>query len=258
MKLRSLVFLVLTLVAAAFTIRAAAQSTATGVKATARDYTLPNPLVSAAGLEVTTAREWREQRRAEVLELFRTHVHGRAPGRPEGLTFKVVEEDRLALNGQATRREVDISFPGPRGTFTFRLLIFRPNSAGKPVPVFLLLNHRRDMHKQVNTPLFPVDQIIARGYAAAGIALGQLSPDDAKTYREGVIGFFDGPEERTPDAWRTIAAWAWGGQRAMDYFETDKNLDSKRVAVLGHSRAGKTALWCGAGDERFALTISNF
>ena len=218
---------------------------------------LPDPLVSAAGVKVTTARQWQDQRRAEVLELFREHVYGRSPGRPEGLSFKVVEEDPLALKGTATRREVDIAFPGPRGTFTFRLVIYLPNPAKKPVPVFLLLNHRCNVSGQVNNPFFPVDQIIARGYAAAGITLSQLSPDKADTYRDGVLGFIDGPEERSPDAWRTIAAWAWGGSRAMDYFETDKQIDSKRVAVLGHSRGGKTALWCGAEDERFALTISN-
>jgi len=221
-----------------------------GIEAPARNYTLPDPLVSANGAKVKTAREWQDQRRAEVLELFRKHVYGRSPGRPKGLRFTVVEEDPLALNGKATRREVDIAFPGPRGTFAFRLLIYLPNPAKKTVPVFLLLNHRGDVHAQVNQPFFPVDQIIARGYAAAGITLGELSPDNANTYRDGVLGFFDGPEERSPDAWRTIAAWAWGGSRAMDYFETDKNIDAKRVAVLGHSRGGKTALWCGAGDNR--------
>ncbi len=229
-----------------------------GVKApSARNYTLPDPLVSANGVKVNTAREWQGRRRAEVLELFREQVYGRSPGRPKGVTFKVIEEDPRALNGTATRREVDIAIPGPRGTFTFRLLIYLPNPAKNPVPVFLLLNHRGDVHTQVNQPFFPVDRIIARGYAAAGITLGQLSPDNANTYRDGVLRFFDGPEERSPDAWRTIAAWAWGGQRAMDYFETDKHIDAKRVAVVGHSRGGKTALWCGAQDERFALTISN-
>jgi len=227
------------------------------IRRSAGMISLPDPLVSAAGVKVTTARQWQDQRRAEVLELFREHVYGRSPGRPEGVKFTVVEEDPAALKGTATRREVDISFPGPRGTFTFRLVIYLPNPAKKPVPVFLLLNHRGNVSAQVNNPFFPVDQIIARGYAAAGITLGQLSPDKAGTYRDGVLGFLDGPEERSPDAWRTIAAWAWGGSRAMDYFETDKQIDSKRVAVAGHSRGGKTALWCGAEDERFALTISN-
>lgn len=225
--------------------------------AAADPATLPNPLLSAAGANVTHASEWRNQRRAEVLELFRTSVYGHAPGRPPGLMFRTVEEDKHAMSGRATRREVDISFPGPRGRFSFRLLLYVPNAAPRPVPVFLLLNNRGDVHDQVNRPFFPVDLILARGYAAAGISLGQISPDDGARYRDGVIGFIDGTKERAPDAWRTIAAWAWGGQRAMDYFETDPELDAQRVAVVGHSRGGKTALWCGAQDERFALTISN-
>ena len=251
-------FVVLLLVTAAVTTRAAPQDAAAGVKVPpVRSYTLPDPLVSASGVAVKTAGQWRDQRRAEVLELFREHVYGHSPGRPEGLRFKVVKEDPLALNGKATRREVDIAVPGPRGTFTFRLVIYLPKQAKRPVPVFLLLNHRGQVDTQVNLPFFPVDQIIARGYAAAGITLGQLSPDQADTYRDGIVGFVDGPEERSPAAWRTIAAWAWGGQRAMDYFEIDKDIDATRVAVVGHSRGGKSALWCGAEDERFALTIGN-
>jgi hypothetical protein len=217
---------------------------------------MPDPLTGADGRKVT-ARQWRNQRRAEVLELFRAHVYGRSPAKPSGLEFRVVEQDAHALNGKARRREVDISLPGPRGSFKFRLTLFIPASASKPVPVFLLLNHRGTVESQINLPFFPVDAILARGYGAAGITLGQLSPDKADAYRNGVIGFLDGPEERSPDAWRTIAAWAWGGQRAMDYLETDKDVDPRRVAVVGHSRGGKTSLWCGAQDERFALTVSS-
>ena len=218
---------------------------------------LPDPLVFADGSRVTTAEQWRDRRRGEILELFRKHVYGYAPGRPKDLRFQVVEEDRAALDGKATKREVDITVGGEKGEFKFRLLAYIPNKAEKPVPAFLLLNHRGDIHQQVNLPFFPVTQIVERGYAAVGISLGELSPDNKQRYREGILGFYDGPEEKSPDSWRTIGAWAWGGHRAMDYLETDKDIDPQRVAVIGHSRGGKTALWCGAQDERFALTISN-
>ncbi len=221
-----------------------------------RNYALPDPLKSAKGAKVTAA-DWRRHRREEVLELFRKHVYGHSPGRPEGMRFKVVEEEPSALGGKAKRREVDVAIPNSRGRFTFRLTIYLPRSSPKPVPLFLLLNHRGTVASQVNNPFFPVDQILARGYSAAGITLSQIAPDNAGTYRQGIIGFYDGTEERSPDAWRTIAAWAWSGHRAMDYFETDQEIDAKRIAVVGHSRGGKTALWCGAEDTRFALTISN-
>ncbi|MBC7928850.1 MAG: acetylxylan esterase [Bryobacteraceae bacterium] len=219
-------------------------------------YTLPDPLKTADGTSVT-AEGWRKYRRAQVLALFEKHVYGRSPARPKQMRFKVVEEDREALAGKATRREVDI-IVGDRGKpFTFRLTLYLPKSASKPVPVFLLLNHRGTVSSQVGNPFFPVEQIVSRGYGAAGITAGQLAPDNARTYRDGVIGFYDGAAEASPDSWKTIAAWAWGGQRAMDYLQTDKDVDSRRIAVVGHSRGGKAALWCGAQDLRFALTISN-
>jgi hypothetical protein len=205
-----------------------------------RTYTLPDPLRTASGAKVTLA-EWKSTRRAEILDLFRKHVYGRSPARPRDLRFKVAEQDTAALGGKATRREVDITIANAGREFTFRLTMYLPNAAKKPVPVFLLLNHRGTVASQVNLPFFPVDQILARGYAAAGISVLQLAPDNKTTWRNGILEFYDGPDERSTDAWRGIAAWAWGGQRAMDY----------------HSRGGKTALWCAAQDERFAMAVSS-
>jgi pimeloyl-ACP methyl ester carboxylesterase len=221
-----------------------------------RTYTLPDPLRTASGAKVTLA-EWKATRRAEILDLFRKHVYGRSPDRPRDLRFKVAEQDTAALGGKATRREVDITIGNAGRDFTFRLTLYLPNAAKKPVPVFLLLNHRGTVASQVNLPFFPVDQILARGYAAAGISVLQLAPDNKTTWRNGILNFYDGPDERSTDAWRGIAAWAWGGQRALDYLETDKDVDAKRVAVVGHSRGGKTALWCAAQDERFAMAVSS-
>src|SRR3954454_3973597 len=221
-----------------------------------RKYTLPDPLRSSSGGKVTLA-EWKSSRRAEILDLFRTHVYGRSPARPANERFKVAEEDKEALGGKATRREVDITIANAGREFTFRLTVFLPNAAKKPVPVFLLLNHRGTVASQVNLPFFPVDRILARGYGAAGVTLIQISPDNKESWRNGIINFYDGPDERSTDAWRTIAAWAWSGQRAMDYLETDKDVNARRVAVAGHSRGGKTALWCAAQDERFAMAVSS-
>src|SRR4051794_22245339 len=217
-----------------------------------RKYTLPDPLKTSSGAAVNLD-QWKSTRRAEILEMFRRNVYGRSPAKPRDLRFKVAEEDKGALGGKATRREVDIAIGNGGREFTLRLTIYLPNGAPRPLPVFLLLNHRGTVASQVNLPFFPVDQILTRGYAAAGVTLIQVSPDNAKTYRDGIIRFYDGPEEKSPAAWKTIAAWAWSGHRAMDYLETDKDIDAKRVAVVGHSRGGKTALWCAAQDERFAM-----
>lgn len=221
-----------------------------------RKYTLPDPLKNPSGGKVTLS-EWKKSRRAEILDLFREHVYGRSPNRPGDLRFKVAAEEKTALGGKATRRDVDITIGNAGREFTYRLTIWMPNGAPKPLPVFFLLNHRGTLASQINLPFFPVDRILARGYAAAGVTLIQVSPDNPKTYRDGIISFYDGPEEKAPNAWKTISAWAWSGQRAMDYFETDKDLDARRVAVVGHSRSGKTALWCAAQDERFAMAVSS-
>jgi dienelactone hydrolase len=221
-----------------------------------RKYTLPDPLKNASGGTVSLS-EWKSSRRGEILDLFRQHVYGRSPARPTSEHFKVAREDKAALGGKATRRDTDITIANAGREFTFRLTIFLPNAAKKPVPVFLLLNHRGTVDSQVNLPFFPVDQILARGYAAAGVTLITISPDNKDKWREGIINFYDGPDEKSTDAWRTIAAWAWSGQRAMDYLETDKDVNAKRVAVVGHSRGGKTALWCAAQDERFAMAVSS-
>jgi hypothetical protein len=221
---------------------------------------LPDPLTMANGDRVKSAAMWREKRRPELLELFRTHVYGRAPvGRPPTLQFQVRSATPGALDGKATRREVEISFSGPGGTMKFDLLLFVPTDAAKPVPAFLFICNRDvaniDPSRKVKSPFWPAETIVAGGYAAATFHNAQIDPDNHDGFKNGVHGIFD--RGRTGDSWGTIAAWAWGASRALDYLETDRDIDAKRVAVIGHSRGGKTALWAGAEDERFWFVISN-
>lgn len=248
-------------------------------------YTLPDPLVMEDGTRVTTAEMWRTKRRPEILELFRTHVYGRSPARPETLAFKVFDNEPKALGGKATRRQVTILFTGKEDGPKADLLLYLPNDAKKPVPAFLILNFNgnhavctdpaiklseswmrdgkgivknkaTDEARGVEASRFPVDRILARGYALATMYYGDIDPDFHDGFKNGVHPAFD-QGKRSPDSWGAIAAWAWGLSRALDYLETDKDIDARRVAVLGHSRLGKTALWAGAQDERFAIVISN-
>ena len=252
-------------------------------------YTLPDPVVMLDGSKVTDAETWQAKRRPEILELFRSQVYGKAPGRPENMTFKLFDLDRAALGGKATRKQVTVLFTGKEDGPSMHILLYLPNNLVKrPVPTFVLLNFSGNHAIHLDPAIrlskswmrggkgvvnnrateesrggdkssYPVEEILARGYSLATIYYGDIDPDFHDGFKNGVHAVFDPPLEgnRPPDAWGSIGAWAWGLSRAMDYFETDDDIDHKHVAVLGHSRLGKTALWAGAQDERFALVISN-
>ncbi len=224
-------------------------------------YTLPDPLTGSAG--TVRGRDQWPTRRTEILNLFRDNVYGRSPGKPEKLTFSTLEENARAMDGAAALRRVAIVSQQAGRTHRFELTLFLPNGRAGRVPVFLLINNRpatnTDPTRREKSGFWPAEQLIARGYGIAAIQYGQLAPDDKDHYREGAIAFFEGATSgaRPPEAWASIAAWAWGASRAMDYFETDGRIDAARVAVVGHSRGGKAALWAGAEDQRFALVVSN-
>ena len=213
-------------------------------------YTLPDPLVAADGSRVT-AETW-PLRRKEILELFREHVYGRAPvDEPENIAFKTLEEDPRDFDGRATRRLVEISFDTPHaGRFSFPVQLYLPNDATKPVPTVVLLQFRG-----LTDPAAPL--VIERGFALAILDRTGLAQDDKVRYREGVINAYSGGEPLAPNAWRSIAAWAWGASRVVDYLETEPAVDARQIGVAGHSRMGKTALWAGATDERFSSVLSN-
>jgi hypothetical protein len=220
------------------------------VEANVPSYTLPDPLVAANGTRVT--KEAWPARRAEILELFREHVYGRAPvDRPQNIAFKTLDEDPRDLDGRATRRLVEISFDTPHsGRFRFPVQLYLPNAAAKPLPVIVLLQFQGLTDKA--TPL-----IIDRGYGLAILDRTALAADDKNSYRDRLINAFSGTGPLAADAWRAISAWAWGASRVVDYLETEPAVDRSRVGVAGHSRMGKTALWAGANDERFATVLSN-
>lgn len=263
-------------------------------------YTLPDPLTFNDGRKVVRAEQWTEERRAEVLELFRDQVYGRSPGRPRGLRFEVREWDAGALEGKATRKQLTVWLTGRRDGPSMDLLVYVPNHRSGPAPVFLGLNFEGNQAVSKDPKIrlaqswvannekegrignrvteasrgseasrWAVERLVERGYALATVYYGDLEPDFAEGWNRGVRSVFpvDGRRravaakepirELAPDAWGAIGAWAWGLSRVMDYIETDSDLDPKRVAVMGHSRLGKTALWAGAEDQRFAIVISN-
>jgi hypothetical protein len=113
-----------------------------------------------------------------------------------------------------------------------------------------------DPTRAVKSERWPAEEVIARGYALASVYASDVDPDEP-SFENGVHEFYDAGLRAGPDTWGALAAWAWGASRGMDYLETDAHIDPRGVAVIGHSRGGKAALWAGASDERFVLTVSN-
>jgi hypothetical protein len=224
-------------------------------------YALPDVLKGKTR-QVSTQSQWRE-RRGEILELFRDTVYGRSPGRPQHLDFKVTEDNPQAMDGKATLRRVTIASRQGAQSHQFELILFLPNVRKDRAPVFLFINNRgianTDPTRAEKSGFWPAEQLIGRGYGIAAIQYNQLAPDNKDTYRNGVITLFEDGAGASRDAytWMAIAAWAWGASRAMDYLATDARVDPAHVAIVGHSRGGKAALWAGAEDERFAMVVSN-
>ncbi len=256
-------------------------------------YTLPDPLEMQSGAPVQDAEQWRDARRDEILDLFRSHVYGRNPENSGAIRFDVRSLDRSALDGRATRKEVTVHFAEDREYPSMEILIYVPNASERAAPAFLGLNFHGNhtVHtdpaialprgwvrrvegsaaqgnrateegRGTSAERWQVERVIEAGYALATIYCGDLVPDhsgglEASSAITAHVRDQEGRSERKPDAWGAIGAWAWGLSRALDYLESDPDIDASRVAVIGHSRLGKTALWAGAQDERFAVVISN-
>jgi len=255
-----------------------------------KDYVLPELLRLSDGTAVTDSAVWMEKRRPEIRTLFENEVYGRIPEQKIVAGVALSNLDRGALDGKAIRKEVVLSFENGGKRLDLNVLMYLPAKSDGPVPAFVGLNFygnhtihtdpgitvsrkwvdsersfsELDDRKIADTrgsraTHWPVERILRRGYALITMYYYDVDPDFDDGFQLGVHPLFyrAGQQRPDPDEWGSISAWAWGLSRIMDYLETDSDIDHTRVAVMGHSRLGKAALWAGAQDERFAIIISN-
>jgi hypothetical protein len=253
-------------------------------------YTLPPLLVGQDGSPVRTRKDWEQKWRPELLRLFATHVYGHTPAWSGQIRWKTLQENPQALGGKATRREIALYFTPDDAGPQARLLLYLPNQRRGRVPVFVGLNFNGNHAVEADPTItlnpnwmspwaenfivnnratersrgcearrWPADLVVGRGYALATLYYGDLDPDFDDGFQNGIHPLFYRAGQTRPDSaqWGSIGAWAWGLSRALDCLLADPAIDGKRVAVVGHSRLGKAALWAAAQDPRFGLVVSN-
>lgn len=231
-------------------------------------FTLPDPLVLVNGKPVRDRQTWIKQRRSEILRMYETGIYGRLPAKTPAVTWQVTETDAHARDGAAVMKTVTGTIGKGPDAPQITLTLYTPASATKPVPVILLVNFGGGptpppaaQGKGGGVPSDPpvAAEIISRGWGYATVGYQDIQPDRINTFTQGVIGVTlgAGQQQPAPDEWGTISAWAWGVSRMIDYLETDRSVNAGQVALFGHSRLGKTALWAMAKDERIAAAFSS-
>jgi len=223
-------------------------------------YTLPDVLKTSSNTEVKDKATWEKVRRPEIIKLFEDNIYGQMPKTYSSIKYSVTNENDTAMGGKAKLKEVLIEVMNNNKPVKINLVLFVPNNVKKPVPAFLLINNRgkenTDPTRVAKSEFWPAEMLIDSGYAIAAIHVADMAPDDKVKYVNGVLQLY--PEQLTADnGMKAIGAWAWGASRVMDYFEKDKDIDARKVAIVGHSRGGKASLWAAAQDQRFAICVSN-
>ncbi len=209
---------------------------------------LPDLLTFQNGERVTDADAWRK-RREEIKKILCEHEYGFLPPAPEALEAEIIEKNEKFCAGSVTLTKVLLKAKLPEGEFAFPIACAIPN--GKTSPAFVHINFRDN----VPDAYMPTEEICDNGYAVLSFCYKDVTTDDGD-FTNGLAGLLT-KGDRAPDSPGKIAMWAWAAMRVMDYAQTLPSIDKNNIAVVGHSRLGKTALLAGAMDERFACVISN-
>ncbi len=237
-------------------------------EAKASGYDLPDVLTTFDGQPVTEASTWIDVRRPELLKYIESEYFGRIPDMTPEVIWKVVSTDPVSLDGKAIEKKLAGHMGSPDGP-AIDVTLYTPADAEGPVPVLahLTFNFNRQRRRPAaqeapaDAPPRPGSPayLISHGYGYARINYSSIETDASGQPNVNIarkLALAPDQDYPAPDEWETIAAWAWGISRLVDYFETDPAIDAKRVAITGTSRLGKTVTWAGARDQRIALVIA--
>lgn len=251
-------------------------------------YKLPEVLVGMKGDKIESAKQWRNERRPEIIKLFQDNVYGEIPSAPKGIFFKEVSE-KYILDGKGRQKQIKLWFDQGREDICLNLLVYFPVKCEKPVPVFANMNFRgnytisfddeimfpegyvREYKEKEKPELFlesargsradkyPLQQIIESGFGLVTACYEDIMPDDYEWYEKSLERLQTVIDNPVPYKEKTsaISIWAWCLIRIMDFIEKYEVFDNSKVCVIGHSRLGKTSIWAGVNDERFSIVVSN-
>jgi (4-O-methyl)-D-glucuronate---lignin esterase len=233
------------------------------------DYELPNPLLTLSGKRIKTPEEWLSIGRPQLMGVFASTIYGRVP-KPESpikQEFELLSEDSSFFGGRCTRKLVLATFSNDRGSVSMHIALFTPNQIQEPVPVLLRLGFGDVAGRNIemkNNQSFgqlgngtPLIDFINKGFGVALIKGGEVIKDEVG-FRSSIHRLFYKDSQSMPraDEWGVLAGISWQLSRAMDYLETQKSVDKDKVAIVGFSKLGKSTLWAGASDTRFAMVLS--
>ena len=201
---------------------------------------------------IATSDTW-DERRKEMRELLEKYSYGHTPAVDVEVSGSIKGYGRYNCAGKCTEEFIDVIYKTKYGEGVIPIQLFTPTGIEKP-PVMLHISFGDAPHRYV-----PVEEIIDSKYALVVVDYQKMVNDNHHgDYSDGIAAHFGTSDKRGDEEWGKIGMWAWGTSRVLDYLINERSdLDTEKVAVIGHSRLGKTALWCAAQDERFAAAISN-
>jgi len=237
---------------------------------------IPALLMAKNGNNISSAKQWEKIRRPEILAMVETEMYGIVPGELKISEITLLDQDDQAINGKAIRKQVKLTFRRNQKELNVELLMYLPKGK-KSYPTFLGYNFggNQTVYKDtaihiakewngaakprgVETSNWEVERLINAGCGVATMYYWDIAPD-REDFSIGIypLLYKAGQTKPANNEWGSLAAWAWGLSRALDYLKTDKQVDGSKVIVVGHSRLGKASIWAGARDQRFAAVISN-